>query len=446
MTYTHQLGELVADLRYEDIPETVLEKLKTCLLYTLCMAAANPRISKGLASGRAVYNAPGVSTPFMETEKRRLAPPDAAWLNAYLSCSRGQNDTFSDLYAHGGCIVIPAILAMAQAQASTGREVLTAMAAGYETLGLIASNVSGETVKRGFRATSVYGVLACAAAIAKLLDLQSDQAACAIGLATQSAAGTMQCWEEGTSEWRVQVANATRDGIMAAQLAAAGHDCAAYALEGKKGFYSAFAGSAPVLANSWLCKTPEVVFKPMPGCLINQGPLYLLISLMRENSFDEQNVAQITVSLSPTNATYPGIANYGPFKASPGAIMSGPFMLALGLRQMKLRTNDFDAFYGPGDIHDLAQRIKIQADTELSGWACILRVTLDDDTVLETAMTDMSGFQFGWDESVSLLSLTLDEWPVADSAERFAQLQSLIRHLENEENIDKLVDLMEGSL
>ena len=111
-----------------------------------------------------------------------------------------------------------------------------------------------------------------------------------------------------------------------------------------------------------------MVYKPLPGCLINQGPLYQLLTLQRQHHFVAEDVKSITVTLSPRNADYPGTKNYGPFDSPTGAIMSCAFMLATGLRDGTLKITDFDQHYGVGTIHDLSRCVIVQAAEGMSDW------------------------------------------------------------------------------
>ena len=438
MTYSQQLAQIIANLRYEDIPVPVIQKLKTCLLYgtTMSVTAADDRSL--LEAVVQMHSAPGQAKTIVLPLQLRAA--DAAYVDAYRMCSRGQNDTFADIVAHPGCIVIPAVLAVAQECQASGREVLTALAAGYECLASIAAGAAASVVKNRFRATSVFGVFAAAAAVSKLLGLDAAKTAHALGLASQSSAGTMQCWGEGTPEWRLQVANAARGGVIAARLAQQGFPAASQALEGDSGLYATFAGKAVVAAPQWTWQTPTVVYKPLPGCLINQGPLYQLLTLQRQHHFVAEDVKSITVTLSPRNADYPGTKNYGPFDSPTGAIMSCAFMLATGLRDGTLKITDFDQHYGVGTIHDLSRCVIAQAAEGMSDWGSKVVVLLKNNTVLSDEITDLSRFAFEWDEAQSNLAAMTDEWPFADARVRYQALKGIVQHFENEPSVDGLID------
>ena len=440
MSHTDILGGRIAGLQFEAIPAEVIDKLKTCLLYGMAMAAtAGARDPLELAV-HAANEAPGRARVLASGLSRSAA--DAAYINAFRMCARGQNDTYAHAYAHPGCIVIPAVLALAQDRHCSGRQVLTAMAAGYEVLAAIASGHADAVVGRRFRATSTFGVFAAAAAAARLLDLDARQCAHALSLATQHSAGTMQCWSEGTPEWRIQVGNSARAGIICALLAGRGFPAARQALEGDSGFYQAFAGRPPVGEPGWSWQTPSVIFKPLPGCLINQAPLYLLLALQRRHGFEARQVERIDVWLSERNAAYPGIDRHGPFQAATGAVMSCAFMLAVGLRDRTLRMRDFQALHGPGAIHDLSRRVRVRACAELPDWGARVSVRLNSGATHQDEMVEISRFGFGWAETDALLSTMADEWPWPDGAGRYEQLKQAVAGLDRARDIQGLVSVL----
>ncbi len=437
-SHTEILGECIAALGVDPLPHAIVEKLKACLLYGLVMAVTAPGIETLEHAAAAAHDGPGDARTFLSGQLR--APADAAYVNALRMCSRGQNDTYSDIYAHPGCIVIPVVLALAQQNGATGEQALRAMAAGYETLYAVASGSAATLLERGLRATSMFGVFASTAAAARMMNLDATRSAHALGLASQHCAGTMQCWIEGSPEWRLQVANAARAGIVCATLARHGYTSARYALEGASGFYRAFAGIDAPPAPNWAWHTPDVVFKPLPGCLINQAPLFLLLQMRREHGFGADDVLAITVMLSHRNASYPGIARHGPFESTTGAVMSGPFMLAVGLRDGTLRMCDFDDLHGPGGIHDLSQRITVTGTPGLPDWGATLEVHLKDGSLLKDQITELSRFAFGWNETDSHLAQLAQEWPWPDGADRYRTLKQIIRRLQEQASLDSILD------
>ncbi|CAN5339561.1 MmgE/PrpD family protein [soil metagenome] len=424
-------------------PDSIVWRIKAALLnYTLLSVTGYSDADVTWRAVREALSAPGMASVMVTGERRSAG--EAAFLNGSLACVRGQNDTHPASFAHPGCVCIPAVLAVAQVRHLSGKQVLEALIAGYETLAYVAHDAADATVARGLRATSVYGPIASAAAVAKLIGLTVDQVATALSLATQFSAGTMQCWAEGSPEWRLQVGHASRAGIDAAHLAEAGMSASAAAFEGKSGFYRAFADnrhSVPSagFGNGWAIE--RVQFKPLPGCLINQGPVQSLLELMSAHGLKAGDIDKVDVTFSPQNANYPGTAEYGPFEQATGAVMSAPFMLTAAMRDETLTKDVFDREFGASPIHASSRRVTVESDASFSTWTSRVDLVLKDGRRLDATFDDPSAFEPGWQDTVKLLSRMLGEWQVADAPSRFARLQTLIGAFETAPDVDPLLRL-----
>jgi 2-methylcitrate dehydratase PrpD len=439
MTYLEAVSDYIVSIEYQNIPEDVLRKIKASVLYALVMGLTGHDEDDTFWKGLGLIH-PEVGEASLLVSGAPRSAADAAFINAALICVRGQNDTFTQAVAHPGCVAIPAVLAVAERIGSGGRAILTSLVAGYEVLAKLGAPAANQAVGRGFRATSVFGVFASAAAVARLLGLDRIQTAHALSIASQFAAGTMQCWEEGTPEWRLQIGNASRAGVLAAFAARNGLTASAQALEGKSGFYHCFCGSVPTLdLSGWA--TPALVYKPFPGCLINQGPIHVLRAILGQQHIAPAAVRQVVVRLSPQNANYPGVANHGPFVQQTGAVMSGPFMLEVILREGALRQEHFETLYGEDPIHAASARVVVQADAALPTWGCAVTVHLDDGRSFEERIEDQSCFAYGWDEVVAVLDMLVEEWPFADAATRYAAMKRLVDGFEREAGVDALMRL-----
>jgi 2-methylcitrate dehydratase PrpD len=103
------------------------------------------------------------------------------------------DDTHEASNSHPGAVVISAALAAAAATGAQGREVLAAIAAGYETIARIGrAATSPEVTERGFHATCLFGPFGAATAVAKLKGLDANALTRAWGLALSMAGGAQQ--------------------------------------------------------------------------------------------------------------------------------------------------------------------------------------------------------------------------------------------------------------
>lgn len=422
-----QLGAYAAGLVFEELPDAVIGSIKACLLYNLSLAlAAHGVAAQDRHAIAAVFDTPGRAT-LLATGQGRQAP-DAAAVNAALIAARGQNDTHPGTGGHIGCVVIPAVLALAQERGTQARQVMAALAAGYEVPPRIAAASQQASGARGFRGTSLYSIFGAAAACARLIGLGAAQTADALAFAANFAGGLTQCWQEGSAEPLLQVAHASRCGMVAALLAERGLRGARSTFEGAHGFYRAFAGSAhaPDMRPRWEIR--RVTFKPFPGCAINQAPVEALMNIMRDHGLAAGNVASVVVYLHPSNAHYPGVSRHGPFESANGAIMSAPFMLRLALENATLRSSDFASRFGPDAIHERSRMVSLRADDSMEPLACRVTVAAQDGREW-SGLGGGGGPGTDGDNAVRLSRLLSTEWPCGDGVGRCAALCAAVEAL-----------------
>jgi 2-methylcitrate dehydratase PrpD len=124
--------------------------------------------------------------------------------------------------SHAGTVITTAVLALAERNRNTGKQILEAIIAGYEIVGPFDKNVSIYTTLCGFRASGIFGIFGSASATSRLLGLTGEETINAIGFAAAFANSTIEGIGAGTMEWRFEVGIASREGIMAALVAQKG--------------------------------------------------------------------------------------------------------------------------------------------------------------------------------------------------------------------------------
>jgi 2-methylcitrate dehydratase PrpD len=191
----------------------------------------------------------------------------------------------------------------------------------------------------------------------------------------------LQVWREGSPEYPFHLGFAARNGVVAAELAAAGAQAGQFMLEGPEGLYAAAAGvdRPPVealagLGHDW--QISEVTVKPFPACAVLQGPLEVALRL-REASGGTR-VEAVRLALSPFEATFPGIDNAGPAYAGPTAAkMSAQFCLGAAFANGRLSLADLSRTEDAA-ILDAARRVSVWVDPGLRDRQCRLDVSLVD--------------------------------------------------------------------
>ncbi len=126
-------------------------------------------------------------------EDYRLPAPYAALANGSMIASMAYDDLHHGATVHCGCIAVPATLAALDMRKEpvSGKEFVTALCAGYETMIRVSFAVMPEVRTRGYHPASVAAPFCAAAVAGKLLGLDEEQLAHAFGIAGVFGSGLM---------------------------------------------------------------------------------------------------------------------------------------------------------------------------------------------------------------------------------------------------------------
>jgi 2-methylcitrate dehydratase PrpD len=220
---TREIANWIAHLRHADLPLRTREVVRCAILDTLGCGVygyVTPWANMLLAwardgGGKAEATVWGDGSP-------SLRAADAALVNG-TSAHAFELDDYHNAKLHPGAVVVPAAIAMAEKLGASGEQLVTAIAAGYETMirSSLALNPSAARL-RGWHLTGVCGPFGAAAACASLLKLDAERTAWALGLAGTQGAGTWAFNADGAMSKRLHAGKAAHSGVLAAELAARG--------------------------------------------------------------------------------------------------------------------------------------------------------------------------------------------------------------------------------
>lgn len=246
-------------------PSVWHERAALHLLDWLGCAASGAVSPQGLGFGRwLALQAPG---PCATLAGRRADAAAAAAYHGALGSALEMDDIHRSSILHPGPVVIPAAWAAAGPHAS-GARLLGAIGAGYEVM-IRVGRALGPSHYRMWHTTATAGSFGAAAAAAAMLGLDAQATAQALALAGTRAGGLWQVRHESSLGKSWHMAGAARDGLAAAQLAAAGLTGPLGILDGPSGWFAATAPAADASlidqarAEPWLA---DVSFKPWPAC------------------------------------------------------------------------------------------------------------------------------------------------------------------------------------
>src|SRR5579862_5974144 len=215
MPLTQDLGEFVANLSPNHLPAEAVRVARMGFIDTI----GTMMVGRKEDSVRILTDvlAPGDGEATLTFGARKATAPEAAWINGTAAHALDYDDV--GLRGHPSTVLVPAILAEAEALNSTGADMIVAYVAGYETWAELFRRDSGLLHKKGWHPTGLYGAVGAAAACAKLRKLDAEKCAIAIALGASQAGGIMSNF--GTMTKPFHAGRSAHSGIMAARLAEA---------------------------------------------------------------------------------------------------------------------------------------------------------------------------------------------------------------------------------
>jgi aconitate decarboxylase len=226
---TAELGSWIAGLGNGELPADIVGHLKLCLLDTLgCGLFGSLQPWGRIAAGMASESSGGSCQVWGTTETSGVAA--AAIANGTAVHGFELDDVHLSGQIHPGAVTVPTVLALAEISGASGAQVLSALAAGYETgirLGVAAGRGHGLS---GFHPTGTLGAVASAAAAARLLGLDAEAAANCLALGATQAAGLYAARTGGMAK-RFHAGHAAAAGVTAGLLARRGFTGAEDAIE-----------------------------------------------------------------------------------------------------------------------------------------------------------------------------------------------------------------------
>ncbi len=231
---TRQLAEFVANHPSKGWSDAVEhEAHRTFLNWLGCAigAARHEAVDAALAATQMLEPAPQAT---LAGRSERVDMASAALINGISSHTFDFDDTHLKTIIHPAGPVASAIMALAEHQSSSGRQVIDALVLGIDVACRMGNLVYPEHYDRGWHITGSTGTLGAAAACSRLLGLSADQTTMALGIAASQPIGLRE--QFGTMTKPFHPGGAARAGLMSALLAQKGFTSSARSLEAPRGW------------------------------------------------------------------------------------------------------------------------------------------------------------------------------------------------------------------
>jgi len=363
-TISRSLARFVYGLSYDTLPAVLPRRVKNLILDALGTAIAGRDMHSSRMAVSLLKDNRGDCSVF--GHRAKVPALDAVFVNAVLLNALAMEDFLFSL--HPGQVNVPTAFAVAEQESRSGKELITALVAGYEVMGRV--YLGGRGMPAKFRGTPVFGPFGAAAAAGKLLKLNEDQLTSALGFTANFAGGLTQCWLDGTMEGNFHAGVAARNGITAAMLAKAGAIASEKALEGDCGFYQAFSGSlnnagdaVSGLGERFLIM--ETCYKPYPVCAFQQIPIEMISRLVNQHNIAPNSIRKVVEKVSSWEAAFPGGDFAGPFESFGQALLSSQFCAAAALLGRPVESPRFYMeSYNDTEVLSLARKVTLVGEPE----------------------------------------------------------------------------------
>ncbi len=236
---------------------------------------------------------------------QRVSAAQAALVNATAAHAMDYDDfAFSN---HPSAVLVPTILAVADAHGASGARMAAAYLAGYEVWADVMLREKDLFYDRGWHPTAVLGPLGAAAAAAVVMGLDETAARHALALAASDSGGVFENFGTMAKPWHGGRAAAA--GVNAASLAACGLAASATALEGRHGLLRALSpngnvdlDTAPELGRTWRSASMRLNIKKYPTVGASQRGIDAVLALNRTERVDPRRVRSIVAHISQRHA------------------------------------------------------------------------------------------------------------------------------------------------
>jgi 2-methylcitrate dehydratase PrpD len=393
---TRRLAAFAAALRFDDIPPALVEQTRLHVLDGIGVSlqgatlpwtrhVANMVMAEG---GHPVASLWG----YQGAAHARTSVSQAVLVNATAGHAFEMDDIHKESILHPNSLAVPVALALAQSlPGSSGRDVLTAIVAGYEAGTRVGNAATTRLFLNGFHPQGVTGTFVAAATAGRMLGLDARTMTHALGIAGSMGAGLMAA-QEGAMVKRLHAGRAAQSGVYAAYLAQRGFTGIENILEADYGGFLSSFSTAPRmerltdgLGAQW--EAGEVGFKMYPNVTSMHAALDAYKHLQETHGLHPDDIERIEVGCG--HMTYVHVA--WPYR--PVSVTAAQMNLFYGLSVLALRgsltVDDYDdARIGDPAVMDFMQRIhpfeddRIESKGPAFRHAATVRVVTEAGTVL----------------------------------------------------------------
>jgi 2-methylcitrate dehydratase PrpD len=455
---SRQLAQWVSALRYEDLPPAVVDRAKGVTLQAIASVLIGSQTASGKQALKMIADEEaGVKKgATLMVDGTLVTRGGAAYANSETALSGGKYDTFRML-THPNTAIIPAALVAAESTGASGKAYLTGVVAGYEVMERLAAEFIPQTMSRGFHPGPVFGIFGAAVAAAKIMGLTEDQLNSTIALCASLASGNLESARGGGKALREGAA--TRNAMLAVDLARGGQTSGETVIEGEAGFYHAYCGNNKgILSHSFVGDVRadlnkitanlgkewmflETLYRIYYTAGYNIAHIDVPAAICNENNLKLENIDRVEAVVNWMETQYPSPAFPSRREDGEARIGGTAYFTAYGVVKRGYpvtASQNITAADAPPEVLDLMKRVTIIPSHKMTLFGPRFTIITKDG---KSYTRQSTGREFIWDfdTHAKRISGIANSLPIP--AAQYEQIVAACRGLENEARADKLVKL-----
>jgi len=361
---SERYADFIVRTQFEDLGAEVLQQVKMLILDLVGVSLAGyatmefPKIVVGYFADLG-----GKPEATIVQTKKKFPAVNAAFANASCAHAIDMDDGHRFAASHPGTVVIPAAMAAAELAGASTKELITGIVVGYEIMIRIGRAIVPSSLNRGFHITGITGPFGAAAASAKIMNLNQQETASALGMAGLQSAGLIQVNHEveGSMVKPLNPARAASNGLLSCILAKRGARGPLQILEGEDGYLKAVSDKVKQdLLTKGLGEEYEILkvyVKLYAACRHAHAPIDAVLEALKNQSIEPEQISRVSVETYSAAVRLAGIRD----ATTPSAArFSIPYSVAIAIVKKLAGPNQYcEEVLGDPRIHGLAQKVEM---------------------------------------------------------------------------------------
>ncbi len=309
-----------ATITIDDIPNHTIDKAINLFVDTIgCIFAGSTAEGINELKNTILYwGSTPHSTILVSGEK--TSAPSAALINSVMGHARDFDDTHDLAANHGSVVIVPALLATAEAcspqnktpktnpfhtEQVSGKTMIAALAVGLEVTNRLAMAFA-PYLHAGWLPTTLWGPFGAAAACGRILHLNIEQMHNAFGLAYSQIHGNRQALLDGALAKRIQPGFSAASGLQSAFFAANGITAAHNIISGNFGIPILYTegkidGCYIDTGLGSFEETMNISIKPYPSCRCTHAVVDAVMDIKKQQMISWQDIEGGEIFLPPNS-------------------------------------------------------------------------------------------------------------------------------------------------